>query len=261
MRLQRRAGRSAAGRFLVEGPQAVRESLARRVRGGAGPGALEELYATSEAASRHREILADAGRAGVRLTEVSDAVMAALAETVTPQGLVGVAPLLADGPEALAGARLVVVLVEPRDPGNVGTVLRAADAAGADALVLVGDAVDPHNGKCVRASAGSLFHLPVLTGVPADEALALLRSAGLRVLALTGTAEQDLFALADAGDLSAGVALLLGNEAHGLPQDLIAGADLAARVPLLGGAESLNLAMAATVAAYTVARAHRRPPG
>jgi TrmH family RNA methyltransferase len=199
-----------------------------------------------------------AGR-GVAVTPVDAKVLGALAETTTPQGLVGVAPLLEHGLDALDGARLVVVLHEVNDPGNAGTVIRAADAAGADAVVLTEGSVDPHNGKCVRATAGSLWHLPVVHGVAWEAVVASLRRTGLQVLATTGTAEADLDDLLDAGVLAAPSAWVLGTEAHGLPQEVLAGADRQVRIPLHGRAESLNLATAAAVCLYASARAQRRP--
>ncbi|MDI5940331.1 RNA methyltransferase substrate-binding domain-containing protein, partial [Micromonospora sp. DH15] len=149
-RLHRRRDRDATGRFLAEGPQAVREALAR-------PGTVAELFGTPAALDRHADLAARAAAADVPVSDVTDDALAALAETVAPQGLVAVCRHL-DVPlsEALAaGPRLVAVLAEIRDPGNAGTVLRTADAAGAGAVVFAGDAVDPYNGKCVRASAGS----------------------------------------------------------------------------------------------------------
>lgn len=235
----------AERRFVVEGPQAVREALAE--------GVLQELYALDL-----DDPLATSARAqGVEVVHVDAKVLDALAETVTPQGVVGVAPLLDASLDRVSGARLVVVLHEVNDPGNAGTVIRAADAAGADAVVLTHGSVDPHNGKCVRATAGSLFHLPVVTEVSLDDVVAACRRTGLQVLATSGTADSDLDDLADAGVLRAPTAWLLGPEAHGLPADALAAADRQVRIPLHGRAESLNLATAAAVCLYASARAHR----
>jgi TrmH family RNA methyltransferase len=158
--------------------------------------------------------------------------------------------------EALGkGPRLVAVAAEIRDPGNAGTVLRTADAAGAGTVIFAGDAVDPYNGKCVRASAGSLFHLDVVrTGLSVvDE----LRAGGLQVLATSGHGADDLDTLLDDGSLARPTAWIFGSEAHGLPGDLLAAADRRVRVPIYGAAESLNLAAAAAVCLYASARAQR----
>ena len=183
-----------------------------------------------------------------------------MAETVTPQGVLGVAPLL-DVPlaEALAGEpRLVALLEAVNDPGNAGTVVRAADAAGADAVVLTEGSTDPHGGKCVRASAGSLWHLPVVSGPPVLEAVEAARAAGLQVLATTGSGADDLDDLLDAGELARPTAWLLGTEAAGLSDEALAAADRTVRIPLRGRAESLNLATAASVVLFASARAQRR---
>ncbi|HWH00041.1 MAG TPA: RNA methyltransferase [Pilimelia sp.] len=253
-KLLRRRDRDAVGRFLAEGPQAVREALAV-------PGLVRELFGTPAALARHADLAGAAAGAGAGVSAVDDAALAALAETVAPQGVVALCDQL-DVPlaEALRRApRLVAVLVQVRDPGNAGTVLRTADAAGAGAVVFAGDAVDPYNGKAVRASAGSLFHLPVVRERDPAAAVAALRAAGLRVLAATGHGDTDLEALARAGGLAAPTAWLFGSEAHGLPPELLAAADARVRVPIHGRAESLNLAAAAAVCLYSSARAHRAP--
>ncbi|BEL12622.1 RNA methyltransferase [Actinoplanes sichuanensis] len=244
-RLQRRRDRDQTGRFLAEGPQAVREALAAD--------AVIELFATPAAIDRHADLAALAPE----LSPVTDEALAALAETVQPQGLVAVCEQN-DVPigEALAkNPRLVAVVAEIRDPGNAGTVLRTADAAGAGAVIFAGDAVDPYNGKCVRSSAGSLFHVDVVRsplGV-----VELLQDNGLQVLATSGTGEDDVDSLLDGGQLGARTAWLFGSEAHGLPSSLLDGADRRVRVPIYGGAESLNLAAAAAVCLYASARAQR----
>ncbi|MDG4814045.1 RNA methyltransferase [Micromonospora sp. WMMD956] len=254
-RLHRRRDRDATGRFLAEGPQAVREALAR-------PGTVAELFGTPAALDRHADLAARAAAADVPVSDVTDEALAALAETVAPQGLVAVCRHLdVSLSEALAaGPRLVAVLAEIRDPGNAGTVLRTADAAGAGAVVFAGDAVDPYNGKCVRASAGSLFHVDVVRAGDPLAVVAALRAAGLAVLATTGYGDRDLDDLADAGTLATPTAWLFGSEAHGLPDGLTAVADARVRVPLHGRAESLNLAAAAAVCLYASARALRRRP-
>jgi TrmH family RNA methyltransferase len=182
-----------------------------------------------------------------------------MAETVAPQGVLGVAPLL-DVPLERAlegGPRLVAVLESTQDPGNAGTVIRTADAAGAAAVVLTDGSTDPHGGKCVRASAGSLWHLPVVHGPTLADAVAALRAAGLVVLATSGAGEDDLDDLQDSGALAGPTAWLLGNEAGGLSEQALALADRRVRIPIRGRAESLNLATAAAVCLYASARAHR----
>jgi RNA methyltransferase, TrmH family len=185
--------------------------------------------------------------------------MAELAQTVTPQGLLAVCRFV-DVPLArliAAGPRLVVILANVRDPGNAGTVLRTADAAGADGVIFAGASVDPYNSKCVRASAGSLFHLPVVVSVPLAESVPALRCAGLRVLAADGGALHTLDEPEPATRLGLPTAWLFGNEAWGLPAELLALADEAVAVPIYGRAESLNLAAAAAVCLYASARALR----
>ncbi|MEU5674478.1 RNA methyltransferase [Micromonospora sp. NPDC047753] len=251
-RLQRRRDRDATGRFLAEGPQAVREALAR-------PEVVTELFGTTTALDRYPELAATAARADVPVSEVTDDALAALTETVAPQGLVAVCRHLDVSLEqALAGApRLVAVLAEIRDPGNAGTVLRTADAAGAGAVIFAGDAVDPYNGKCVRASAGSLFHVDVVRAPDPVAVVDALRAAGLSIFATTGYGDNDLDDLTDYGRLVGPTAWLFGSEAHGLPEELTIAADTTVRVPLYGRAESLNLAAAAAVCLYASARAQR----
>jgi len=243
-KLHRRAERVATGRFLAEGAQAVREAVAA--------GVVRELFATPAAATRHPELAATAAL-------ITDRAAAALSDTVTPQGLFAVCDTV-DVPlgVALRGTPwLVAVLAEVSDPGNAGTVIRVADAAGAAAVVLAGNAVDPHNGKCVRASAGSLFHLPVATHPDVAATVAAARAAGLLVLAATGRGGVDLDDAADSGLLAAPTAWVFGNEAHGLDDAVADAADHTVRVPIHGAAESLNLATAAAVCLYASARATR----
>lgn len=245
-KLTARTGRSAAGRFLAEGAQAVREALAE-------PSRVHELFATEAATARNAAIVAQARAAGVTVSAITDRAAELLSETVTPQGLVAVCDTV-DVPlqAALAGEpQLVAVLAAVSNPGNAGTVLRVADAAGAAAVVFTGDAVDPHNGKCVRASTGSLFHLPVVREPSPEVVFAACRAAGLRVVAADGAAKATL----DDAELGAPTAWVFGNEAHGLPADLVDAADEAVRVPIYGAAESLNLATAAAVCLYASARA------
>ncbi|GGM91316.1 RNA methyltransferase [Thermopolyspora flexuosa] len=250
-RLAKRAFRERDRAFLAEGPQAVREAVALG-------GVVTEMFVTAEARARHAEIVEQAIRAGVPVLSVSGEVMAELAQTVTPQGLLAVCrfvhvPLTeAVGP----GARLVAVMAHVRDPGNAGTVLRTADAAGADAVVFTDASVDPYNGKCVRAGAGSLFHLPVAIGVNVRDAVAHMRATGLRVLAADGAGTATL----DDVDLGHPTAWIFGNEAWGLPDDVLALADEVVRVPIYGRAESLNLATAAAVCLYASAQAMRASP-
>jgi len=232
LKLHRRRERDKAGRFLAEGPQAVREALTA--------GVVIETFVTPDRKAEYPDA-----------TVVDEQAMAALTETVTPQGVVAVCERVdvTLGEAMRKRPRLVAVLVDIRDPGNAGTILRTADAAGAGAVIFAGEAVDPYNGKCVRASAGSLFHVDVVRERDIEAVLQGLRS--MRLLATSGRGENDLFEV----DLGGPTAWLFGGEAHGLPDELLERAERV-RVPLYGMAESLNLASAAAVCLYASARAH-----
>ncbi len=232
LKLHRRKERDESGLFLAEGPQAVREAIAA--------GVVRELFATPELAADYPDA-----------TLVTADAMDKLAETVAPQGVVAVCEQF-DAPLArAASSRLVAVLVDIRDPGNAGTILRTADAAGAGAVVFAGDSVDPYNGKAVRASAGSLFHVDVVRERDIEK---VLHDLPQRVFATSGRGEHDLFDL----DLTHPTAWLFGGEAHGLPEELLKRVEQV-RIPIYGAAESLNLAAAAAVCLYASARAHRIP--
>ncbi len=248
---------------MVEGPQGVREAV-REV-----PDRIRDLYVTASASTRYPEILRAAHAGGVRVHEASDEVLAAMSSDA--QGLLAVVDVVVTSLAEMLDRRprLVAILARVRDPGNAGAVIRAADAAGADAVVLTAESVDVHNPKVVRATAGSLFHLPVVTGPSLEECVAALRGAGLRVLAADGAGDLDLDDLADVAgdggtatvpDLAHPTAWVFGNEAWGLSDEDRAGADAVVRVPIRGRAESLNLATAATVCLYASSRAHRSTP-
>ena len=292
-RLAGRSARLKAGAFLVEGPQGCREAL--RAHLGRGPeGAraawpvgrvVREVYVSDRLAERDPELAALVEEAAAfrpggarpsagphddvrspwarRLTvrRASDEVLTAMSDAVTGQGILIVAALpqelsleqvLADG-----DVRLAPVLCRVQDPGNAGTILRAADAAGSDAVLLTAGSVDPFNPKVVRSTAGSIFHLPVVTGLDPEAAVSALRGAGLQVWAADGYADHTLTTLAPA-DLGAPTAWLLGNEAQGLSVQERELADRAVAVPLYGQAESLNVGTAATVCLYASAMAAHR---
>jgi len=206
-----------------------------------------EVFGTEAAVGRHAALLA-----GTPVHLVTERAAKALSDTVTPAGLVAVCEVPAGA--LPAAPDLVAVAVGVSEPGNAGTVIRIADAMGADAVILAGHAVDPYNGKCLRASAGSIFHLPVIVEPDAVAAVTALRGAGLTVLATT---LDDAVDLADA-DLSRPTAWLFGPEAHGLPDDVTALADQRVRIEMPGRAESLNVAAAAAICLYQSARARRR---
>ncbi|WP_301114715.1 RNA methyltransferase [Microbacterium sp.] len=251
-KLAKRSARDETGLFLLEGPQAVREAIAYR------PEVLVDLFATPTALERHPEVREGAASAGIEVVFSTEPVIDAMADTVTPQGIIAVArqfptalkDVLADGP------RLIAICEEVRDPGNLGTIIRAADAAGADAVVLTGRTVDPYNPKVVRATTGSLFHIPISRGGELDAAVVAIRGAGLRVVAADVKGD-DLLEARAAGDLRRPTAWLFGNEARGLEDEALSLADTALRLPIYGSAESLNLATAASVCLYESAFAQR----
>lgn len=238
----RRRARLEAGQFVVDGPTLVAEAL----EAGAG---VVEVYVEPGAPAH----VVDAARAaGVPVREVAPGALAKATSPVTPQPVAALAAFPAPpSEEVLRG--LVLVLVGVADPGNAGTLVRVAEASGASAVVSCADAVDLWNPKCVRASAGSLFRVPVVLAGDAHDALRRLRAAGMTIVATALDGAADL----DDVDLRGDVAVLLGNEAHGLPHDVVAGADVAVRVPMAGRVESLNVAMTGTVVAFEAARQRR----
>jgi TrmH family RNA methyltransferase len=251
-RLNKRAFRQRERAFLAEGPQAVAEAFHCGAQ-------VTDLFVTVPARTRHRDLVAAIAAAGIPVHVVSGEVMDELAQTVTPQGLLAVCGFI-DVPlaeVARAAPALVALLANVRDPGNAGTVLRTADAAGAHAVVFADASVDPYNGKCVRASAGSLFHLPVVAGTRLEEAVVTLREAGLRIVAADGRAGRSLDDPEVQARLAGPTAWMFGNEAWGLPPELVALADEPVAVPIYGRAESLNLAAAAAVCLYASARARQ----
>lgn len=243
--LHRARQRRQTQRHLVEGPRVLQAAL--------DAGAVEQVFATP-AAAEGLALPSD-----VDLILVADHVLDHLADARTPQGVVGVARTPVADPAVLAGQQLIVVLESVADPGNAGTIVRTADAAGASAVILTAGSVDAYGPKVVRASAGSVHHLPVLTGLSLHDALAACRRtpswstppgrAPVQVVGLDGAAEQSVFDLPRDG---AGRVLVLGNEAHGLSLEARTLVDRIVQVPIRGRAESLNVAAAAAVAIYAV---------
>jgi RNA methyltransferase, TrmH family len=248
VKLHRQVARRRARRFLVEGAHLV-EAASRR-------GLIRDIFVTEPGAQRYAALLAGQD-APVHL--VTERAAKALSDTVTPAGLVAVCetprPDLGD---VLAGApRLVAVAVEIGEPGNAGTVIRIADAMGAAAVILGGYSVDPYNGKCLRASAGSIFSIPVVVAPDVGAVVTALRAAGLQVLATTVDGELCL----DDADLAAPTAWLFGPESHGLSAQVAQQADHRVSIPMSGGAQSLNVGAAAAICLYQSARAQRESAG
>jgi len=244
-KLAKRPARQETGLFLLEGPQAVSEALQFR------PDLILELYATPTALERYTDIGAAATDAGLEIEFVTEQVLESMADTVTPQGFIAVAQQFPTSiKDIFAGEpQLVVILEEVRDPGNLGTIIRAADAAGADAVVLSGRTVDLYNPKVVRSTTGSLFHLPVAVGVELPAVLERARAAGLQTLAADIKGE-DLLVARSEGVLARPTAWVFGNEARGLTDEHLELVDRAVTVPIYGRAESMNLATAASVCVF-----------
>ncbi|WP_243059998.1 RNA methyltransferase [Nocardioides sp. SR21] len=245
-KLSRRSERSERRLFLADGPKAVEGALAV-------PGCVVEVFATPAATEQYAALAA----AAPRWTLVDDRALASLSDSVTPAGVVAVCRFLDRPVEHVADAtRLLAICADVRDPGNAGTVIRCADAAGADGVILAGNSVDAYNPKTARASVGSLFHLPLAIEPDPVVAVRAAQAAGLQVLAADGTGEVELDPASDL--LAAPTAWLFGNEAWGLPTELAELADHRVRIPIYGRAESLNLSTAAAVCLYASAGAQRR---
>jgi RNA methyltransferase, TrmH family len=251
-RLLRRKERQLARRFLAEGRQAISEALGR-------PGSVIELIVSVDRVQHHLDLVNIASHAGIRIGVAPARAVAELAATVTPQGLVAVCQMV-DVPadEALAGnPRLVVLCDQVRDPGNLGTVIRCADAFGADAVLVSRDSVDVYNAKTVRATTGSLFHLPLAVEVDLTEAITLARASGLQVFGTDAAGSLTIIDLAQSGQLAQPTLWVLGNEAWGLPPQHVRLLDRLVALPIYGRAESLNLSTAAAVLLYASATAQR----
>ncbi|MEF2976488.1 TrmH family RNA methyltransferase [Subtercola sp. YIM 133946] len=244
-KLAKKGARSETGLFLLEGPQAVAEALLF------SPQLVVELYATPTALERYTDIAQTAVDAGVDVEFVSEHVLEVMSDTVTPQGFIAVCHQFPTAVKDIfaAGPRLIAILEEVRDPGNAGTIIRAADAAGADAVILTGRSVDLYNPKVVRSTTGSLFHLPVAMDANLLDVKARAVEAGLQILAADIKGD-DLLIVRSTGLLEQPTAWLFGNEARGLTDENLALADRAVSVPIYGKAESMNLATAASVCLY-----------
>jgi RNA methyltransferase, TrmH family len=252
-KLAKKQRRLEARLFLVEGPQAVREALGFR------PGLVVDVFMTQAATERHKDLVATAAANSIELTLTTDAVLEQMADTITPQGVIAVCGFtdVSLGSVISSSPSLIALLHEVKDPGNVGNIIRTADAAGADAVIITNDSVDVFNPKVVRSSTGSIFHVPVVIGVDLGETIATLKAAGMTVFA-TDAGGESLVSVRDSGRLAAPTVWLLGNEAHGLSDDDEALADAIVSVPIFGAAESLSLQTAAAVCLYESAFATPR---
>ncbi len=246
---RRRSARAEAGALLVEGPTLLGEAL------DAGAD-VWEVVVEQGAAGGLWAVAERAEAAGAVVRPVADGVVARIATTETPPPLVAVVAAPAWGLDDTVGRAdrgPVVVLVDVADPGNAGTIVRSAAAAGAAGVVLAGG-VDPTNPKVVRAAAGALFRLPVVVSdADASTLCGELQQRGLRTVgavARGGAAPEDV-------GLDGPVAVVFGNEAHGLPPEVRSGLDAEVTVPMAGDTESLNVAMATTVVLFEAARQRR----
>ena len=250
-KLTKKDARSSTGLFLLEGPQGLKEALAR-------PKLIVELYATEEAVDRYAELFDRARAARIEVQLVTEPVLKALTDTTTPQGVVAVCEQLDVSLDDIIAAKpkLIALLANIRDPGNAGTVLRAADASGADAVLFSANSVDVYNPKVVRSTTGSVFHLPFAVDVDIEEAITKLKAAGLQVFAANGGGDT----IPSLGDetLAKPTVWVFGNEAWGFEPETLELVDREVAVPIYGAAESLNLATAASICLYASAFAQNQ---
>ncbi|PAT05028.1 RNA methyltransferase [Corynebacterium hadale] len=238
-KLHRAKARKKANRFLVEGANSVEAAVAT--------GAATDVFATERAANEFADIITTADYMDVFTHAITDQAAKHMSDTVQTTGLFAVCkPSLWTVGAALRGnPEFVAVGVETNDPGNAGTIVRIADATGANAVIFAGESVDPESSKVVRSSAGSLFHLPVARERNIKDVLGQLRAKGLQIVATTMDGEVSLDAAGEV--LAKPTAWLFGNEAHGLPDEILELADHRVAIPIKGSAESLNLATAAAM--------------
>jgi len=250
VRLNQKDARYETGLFLLEGAQGLKELVS-------SPKLIEEVLVTIDGAERQAELIDSLSKKRVTITQVSDQVMAQIAGTRTPQGIVSVVQHLDVELEDLMSTKpkLIAVIDQARDPGNLGAIIRAADAAGADGIILSADSVDLYNPKVTRSTAGSIFNIPIVIDADLVEAISMLKKIGLQVLSSSsnGSPITDLHPT----ELAQPTAWIFGNEAHGVRTEVASIADKTVALPIFGAAESLNLATAASVCLYFTAVAQR----
>jgi TrmH family RNA methyltransferase len=246
--VRQRSFRIAERAFVAEGAKVLEAAIAAGAP-------IEALYVAPdvEASDAAARVLGDAHRRGIRVYELAAGVMERVADAVSPQPILGVVAMLDVDLASVVADSPLIVCVDVRDPGNVGTIIRSADAAGAAGVICCAGSGDLYNPKAVRSSAGSVFHIPVVLAASASETLAALGTAGVRRLSTVMQGGEDY----STADLSGRVAIVLGNEASGLGSDLDAGLDGALTIPIEGSAESLNVAMTAAVLCFEFARRRR----
>ncbi len=245
-KLNKKDARSETGLFLLEGPQGLKEALDR-------PKLIVDLYATEEALERHADLFDRVDALKIDVQPVSEAVLKVMCDTNTPQGILAVCHQMHVDLQDLIDTKpqLVALLANIRDPGNAGTVLRAADAAGADAVIFSDNSVDVYNPKVVRSTTGSIFHLPVVIGADIATTIELLKAAGIQVFAANGGGAE--LPTLSKDQLAKPTAWVMGNEAWGFESETLELVDLEVAVPIYGAAESLNLATAASICLYASA--------
>ena len=244
-KLLRRAERDKRAAFLVEGPAAVLEALA-------SPLAVHDVFVADDLDDPALERALDTRGIGPWI--VGRDVIDVLSDTVTPQGVVAVVADPSASVEVLSRVDLCLVLAEVRDPGNAGTLVRSAAAAGAGAVVFTSGSVDPLHPKVVRSAAGALFGVPLVRGEPFAEVTGALRRAGVTLVGASARAGTDMYSF----DLTGPIALVLGNESWGLPDATETTLDASVRIPMPGPVESLNVSVAGSILLFEALRQRRR---
>lgn len=249
--LAKRSARDADCVFVAEGAKVVEAALASGAR-------IEAVYVESDAltSSSLGDLCAKAQEKGVRVIGLERGVIARIADAATPQPILAVVNYL-DRPLGQVMTGVVLVLVDVRDPGNIGAIVRSSDGAGVNAVILCDGCGDIYNPKTVRASAGSLFHLPIVRGGTREAVIASLKERGFVTMATLSRGGEDYDEVA----LVEPLAVVFGNEARGLDEETVALCDRQLTIPIAGGAESLNVAMAATIVTFEIARRRRHGDG
>ena len=241
--LKQKKYRTQNGLYLAEGLRTAEEAVAYKT--------VETLFYVATDDDRTMRLLEDAAMQNIKLVCVNENVMKKIADTETPQGIIAVCKMRQPKLEnLLASGKMLLVLDRVGDPGNIGTMLRTADAAGIGGLVLLKGCADIYAPKTVRSSMGSLFHIPVLSGVSEQEFISTAKKAGYDLLVTCLDGADNLYK----ADLSGRIAFVMGNEAGGVSETLLEKADKRVYIPMAGRAESLNVAMAAGIVMFEALR-------